>query len=127
MMADESMRVLRNTVHLALDRELFSFRHIVLLPELIVYASIHVRARTSPGRQMDKSYIDAKILFMRGLFFWHKTQGNNTDLGQCLKGMAITKATVKSSALLPITVCLVGMGAIMALREQYTWAVCLWG
>lgn len=40
--------------------------------------------------------------------------------------IGITRATIKTGAGCSIAVCLIGLGAVVALQKQYTWAVNLW-
>lgn len=56
------------------------------------------------------------------------SQKNFVDVHAMYKEvMAITKVTLETGACSPVAVCLVGLGAIVALQKQYAWATSLWG
>jgi predicted ATPase/DNA-binding CsgD family transcriptional regulator len=125
--ADESVRVLQGTQDLWLFAEA-----LLVLAYSFYFQGDHLQAYRlgkkglTLSRQTGELYAMMRAVHAQALFA--QTQGNCAVVQAMYEeGMAIIRATVKTGSLLPIAVCLVGMGAIVALQKQYTWAVCLWG
>jgi predicted ATPase len=76
--------------------------------------------------QTDELYTIIKAIHAQALFA--KTLGNTAGVQEMYeKALTVTRMAIKAGALSPIAVCLVGMGAIVALQKHYAWAVSLWG
>jgi predicted ATPase/DNA-binding CsgD family transcriptional regulator len=60
--------------------------------------------------------------------FFAEARGNAADVQAMYEEMmALTRATIEAGAVSPAAICLVGLGAIVALQKHYSWAASLWG
>ncbi|MBV9689302.1 MAG: hypothetical protein JO202_06285 [Ktedonobacteraceae bacterium] len=78
------------------------------------------------SRQTNQPFIIMRAVHAQALFA--EVQGNGAEV-QAMReeGMAITRAAIRTGILSLTAVCLVDLGAIVALQKQYTWAAYLWG
>ncbi|MBV9707935.1 MAG: hypothetical protein JO125_11075 [Chloroflexi bacterium] len=125
--ADESTRLLSTTQHTWLFAEA-----LLVLAYSFYFQGNHLQAYTlgkkglTLSRQVREPYILMRAVHAQALFA--EALGNCAEVQAMYEeGMTITRATIRTHSLLSIGVCLVDMGAIVALQKQYTWAVCLWG
>ncbi len=78
------------------------------------------------GRRTEIPYVMMRAIHAQALFT--EMQNKPEEIQDLhIEGLTITRDIVKTGELQPISVCLVGMGAIVALQKHYTWAVRLWG
>lgn len=78
------------------------------------------------SRQIGEFYIVIRAVYAYALFAHAQ---KNADEVQAMYEVIVdvTGVTIETSSLSPVAVCLVCLGAIVALQKQYTWAVSLWG
>lgn len=125
--ASESVRILQETRDTWQLAEAF-----LVLSYSFYYRGEYLQAYTlgkkglALSRQAGELYAMMRALHAQALFA--KTQGQSAEI-QALyeEGMAITRATINTRIFSSIAVCLIGMGAIVALQKHYTWSVRLWG
>lgn len=127
--ADECIQVLQATQFTCLFTE-------TLLVLVLAYSSYfqgnHLQAHTLGkkglrlSQQTNQPFMIMRAVHAQALFA--EAQGDYAEV-QAMReeGMAITRATVRTGTPSLIAVCLVDMGAIVALQKQYAWAVYLWG
>lgn len=78
------------------------------------------------SRQAGELYAIIRAAHAYALFA--DAQGNAADVQAMYEEvMMLTQATIETGTYSPVAVCLVGLGAIMALQKHYTRAVGLWG
>ncbi len=78
------------------------------------------------GRQSGELYIMIRAIYACALFA--HAQKNASEVQAMHEViMSITRATSGSTGPSPVAVCLIGLGAVVALQKHYSWAASLWG
>jgi predicted ATPase/DNA-binding CsgD family transcriptional regulator len=126
-MANESIRILQKTQYTWPLTEAF-----LVLAYSVYFQGEHLQAYTlgkeglALSRQTGEFYAMMRAVHAQALFA--ESQGKSAEVQAMYEeGMEITRATIKTGIPSSIAICLLVMGAIMALRKHYTLAVHLWG
>lgn len=125
--ADESICVLQWTQHTWLLAETF-----LIQAYSFHFQGDHLQAYTLGKRGLELScqtgepYAIIRAAYAQALFA--EAQFPCADLrALCEESVALIRAIIEMGHTLPATLGLIAMGAIVALKRQYTWALYLWG
>lgn len=127
IVAYESIRILEGTPYVWFSAEAF-----LLLAYSCYFQENHLKAYMLGKKALMLSQqageLYAKIRAIHAYALFAAARGNTADVQAMFKEiLAVTKATIKTGTYSQVAVCLLGMGAIVALQKQPTHAVYLWG
>ena len=123
--ANESIRVLQQTQYTWLLAEAF-----LIQAYSCHFQGDHLQAYALGKRGLELShqtgepYASIRATYAQALFA--EAQGNCADLdAMCEESITLIRATIEAGTS-SVALCLIGMGAIAALKKRYAWALYLW-